>query len=290
MKRLLVRCLLSVLLGLAGATISLAQEGQTPGGYQFFARRNRPTPTTWTRIVEPASVKSSKRQAACCKIGEDNQTPPSPIPRPSEATPSPTATEQQAVRQVNWGAEFGLGYGWPEEGYYPGTPSYGFGKSYPYPLHGYRETYDWAGNTYSMHCYCSKGYCPYHCPGYRGECYVPCWNDAGTPIIERRCGRGSGFDCFWHMGGYEWRCRKTDCPNICQGPPAYSSFGFPRGSVGDPNYVKPQGNGPGEPWRMSHDPYGTAPATKARPVPANPAAPPQPAAETFDTPTPMPQP
>jgi hypothetical protein len=287
MKRSLGRCLLAGILGLAGATVTLAQEGQTPGGYLFFARRNRPTPTTWTRVVEPAAAKSSKRQAACCKTAEDIQTPQPPAGLSAENAPE---SQDPAVRQVTWGTEFGLGYGWPEEGYYPGTPSYGFGKSYAYPLHGYRATYDWAGQTYSMHCYCAKGYCPHHCPGYRGECYVPCWNDAGTPIIERRCGRGSCFDAFWHMGGYECPRRKTDCPYICAGPPAYYSYGFPRGTPGDPNFVHPRGTGTTPSWPASHDPYRPTPATKPLPAPANPPAPPTPALNPAEAPMPQSQP
>lgn len=238
-----------------------AAEGQTPGGYLFFARRQRTTPTTWSRVEEPAGGKSAKRREPCCKTAEDVQAPRSPLPVTASSvtseTPVATTPETPAVQQVTWGTVYGLGYGWPEEGYYPGTPSYGFGTPIPYPLHGYRAKYDWAGHTYAMHCYCAKGYCPFHCPGYRGECYVPCWNDAGTPIFERRCGRGSCWDAFWHMGGYERPCRKTDCPNVCIGPPAYDSCGFPHGAPGDPNYVKPRGTGTGEPWRMSHDPYGS---------------------------------
>jgi hypothetical protein len=287
MNRSLVRCLLAGFLGLAGVTASSAQEGQTPGGYQFFSRRTRTTATAWTRVAEPATAKPSKRQAACCRISEDQQVPQPPAAVQSESLPA--AADQPAVQQTNWGAEFGLGHGWTEEGYYPGMPNYGFGASGPYPLHGYRATYDWAGHTYWMHCYCDEGYCPHHCPGYRGACYVPCWNDAGTPIVERRCGRGSVFDCFWHMGGYERPCRKTDCPYICSGPPAYHSYGFPHGAAGDPNYRKPSNTGNSEPWRMRHDPYGAAPAGKPLSDPASPTVSPKPAESPVEAPVPKPQ-
>lgn len=288
MKHSPVYCLMAIVLSLAGAAVAPAQESQTPGGYQFFARRNRPTPTSWTRVVEPTSAKAARRQAACCRTAEDLQTPKPPNALPPES--SPLTSDEPEVRQITWGTEFGLGYGWPAEGYYPGTPSYGFGTPHAYPLHGYRTTYDWAGHTYSMHCYCAKGYCPHHCPGYRGECYVPCWNDAGTPIIERRCGRGSCFDCFWHMGGYERRCRKTDCPYICSGPPAFDSYGFPHGAIGDPNYVKPRGAGTSDPWKMSHDPYGTPPAARPQPAPVKPSTPAGKAVNPDETPIPRPQP
>lgn len=274
MMRPLVRSLLAGILGLACTGVSWGQETQTPTGYQFFTRRNRATPTAWTRIPD-VGQKSASRPAACCKTAEASQAPKPPLvaePVSSTATTvSPPEADDTTVSQVNWGgSEYGLSFGWPEEGYYPGTPSYGWGVSFP--LHGYRETYDWAGHRYSLHCYCSKGYPPFQCPGYRGECYVPCWNDAGTPICERCCGRGSPWDCLWHMGGYEHRCRRTDCPNVCIGPPAYSSFGFPHGAGGDPNYVKPRGAENGERWKMRHDPYGgsSTPAAKTAPTPVTP--------------------
>lgn len=268
------------------ADVAPAQEAQTPAGYQFFARRHRTTPTAWTRIPESPTAKSASRPQACCRISDDPQAPRSPLADQPET--ASTSTDLNPVQQTNWGAEFGLNYGWTEEGYYPGTSTYPFGKTYPYPLHGYAPTYNWAGHEYCMHCYCSKGYCPHHCPGYRGACYVPCWNDAGTPIIERRCGRGSGFDCFWHMGGYECRCRRSDCPYVCEGPPSFNSFGFPQGTAGDPNYVKPRGAENNEPWKMRPDPYGAAPATKPARAPAKQPIPPQPAADPSVPPTPKP--
>ncbi|MFN0052151.1 MAG: hypothetical protein ACKV0T_08165, partial [Planctomycetales bacterium] len=214
-----------LLAGILGMTVTTLAWGQAPPsasprsgaprGYLFFAHRNR------RAASQPPVKTAADTRAATGQATSDSSL--SAIPNTNvEGQTSPE------VKQVDWGGkEFGLNYGYHEEGYYPGTPSYGFGAPYPYPLHGYRSTYDWAGHSYSLHCYAEGGYLPWHCPGYRGACYQPGWNDASPPIRlwERTAGRGSCWDCFWHMGGWEHRCSRTDCPYICGPTPAYSSYG-----------------------------------------------------------------
>jgi hypothetical protein len=222
-------------------------------------------------VGAPASSDKARTPTAkCCGISEDPVAPAAvktatPIPVKVETAAAPELSPRE-IRQVMWGSQFGLNYGYVAEGYSPGYPGYAFGPPRDYPLHGYRSPYYWAGHTYRMHCYCDEGYCPDYCPGYRGACYKPCWNDAGTLLFERRCGRGSPLDCLWHMGGYERPCRTICCPYVCDGAPSFHTYGFPHGTAGDPNYRQPRGTVPPTPPEKYADPYPPIPQSNPLPI------------------------
>jgi hypothetical protein len=301
MNRLVVRGLVVGIVSLTGTTVSLAQMGSAPRGYHHFAPRNRPSPAARARALETTRAKPKKKQSAVC-CGAFHEPPPaSPLTITQEsrrATPIPVKADatNPEVQPVDWGgAEFGLNYGWPTDGYYPGSRSYGFGKAPAYPLHGYQSTYNWAGHSYSMQCYCDEGYPPFHCPGYRGECFVPGWNDAGTPITERSCGRGSCWDCLWHMGGYESPRPTIHCPLVCGTPSSNATGlarGFPRGSAGDPNYHPPRDRKTRTPPERSGDPYPPTPNAAPMEIPLDPKEilknPPRPVESPAPTPNPQP--
>lgn len=276
MKRLLVCGLLVGTIGISGTTGVFAQEGQVPRGYLFFTPRTRPGTVAEARFTDEAAKKPAAQRTAattqrtatakCCGIPEDPAPPTTARSKPRSSAAAWSTTKASGVKtasasaqatfpeneivppmpilvdgptdfqQVTWGTLYGLGYGYPAEGYSPGYPGNAFGRPTLTPLHGWRTTYDWYGHTYSMHCYCADGHCPeIFCPGYRGACYKPGWNDAPAFIFERHCGRGSCLDGLWHMGGYERPCA-IYCPYLCDGPPRHYTYGFPRGTAGDPNF------------------------------------------------------
>jgi hypothetical protein len=197
--------------------------------------------------------------------------------------PIPGQAAEPKVSQVTWGTVYGEGFMYPGPG-----PVGSYGTPIRTPLHGWRSTYNWGGQTYSMHCYCAKGY-EGHCSGYRGECYRPCWNDAGQYGFEFNCRRGSPLDCLWHRGGYECPARCTDCPYVC-GTPSWSSYGFPpeaygattRSNAKPQMYYLPEG--------LSVGPSTTSPAPKSRYTPDGPALPPTPVEPGVIPPVPNPEP
>jgi hypothetical protein len=298
MNQRVVRGILTSLVCLTATVTACGQDGKAPRGYLFFAHRNRPAATPQERAAAQEATKArQRREAACCglvdsgdkaKVSPVQAVAPTQVVTPAQVPGTEAATSAQSeVRQVDWGgAEFGIGTGYTNEGYYPGQRGYAFGRQQRFPLHGYRPQYDWAGHTYEMHCYCDGGYPPFQCPGYRGACFVPCWNDNGTQIFERKCGRGSYLDCFWHMGGYECPRRKTDCPYVC-GTPAYASYGFPRGRSGDPNF-HPPGKGPQKPMMEPYsDEFPPSPEKTILPIPEDYRERPR---EPDNTPAPVPNP
>ncbi|MSR58071.1 MAG: hypothetical protein EXS05_10395 [Planctomycetaceae bacterium] len=289
MTRWLACGLLAGILGTIGTNVSLGQTGKAPRGYIFFAPRNRPAASVKTgpaKTVQSASAKSDRAARPATPTKADG----------GPLSASAQKPEAKPVSQVTWDSDYDPAYGTDPTVPLPGSSlgysqySYGFGAPHAFPLHGYRSTYYWFGHTYTMHCYCGAGECPGHCPGYRGECFVPGWNDAGTMIFENPCGRGSCLDWMWHKGGYERPCRRIDCPNVCQGVPRYSSFGFPRGAAGDPNYVPPQGTKDDRIYKMPSDIYSIPKPIMVPETPAGPTIAPEPPADPMEEPSPKPQP
>src|SRR5262249_50760589 len=152
-----------------------------PRGYKFFTPRNRPTPAPQAKgTALPASAEKARTPTAkCCGIPEDPVPPQmkwtvAPIPvKETAAAATPAPHNGPPIRQVTWASIYGLGYGYPLEGYSNAYAGNGFAPSPRYPLHGFRPTYHWAGNSYCLNCYCDDPTCPDHCPGYRGACYRP---------------------------------------------------------------------------------------------------------------------
>jgi len=278
MNRPLCASMVAVLfLTVGGAT--RADDGGAPRGYIFFAPRNRPSVTAKARAssTKPAQKSSHAdfKKPAANTAGHPSQVTAAPMPIPTPAA-------DPKVSQVTWGTIYGEGYMYPGPG-----PVGSYGTPTRTPLHGWRSTYNWGGQTYSMHCYCAKGYCDPHCSGYRGECYRPCWNDAGQYGFEYNCRRGSPLDCLWHRGGYECPARCTDCPYVC-GTPQWSSYGFPPQAYGAPT------QGKGKP-QLYYLPEGTSeptlvPLSKPFPVPSGPTLPSNPPEPGLTDPIPMPEP
>lgn len=258
--------LLAGIFGTIGTNVSLGQ-GKAPKGYLFFAHRDREAAAA-ARAPKAGAPKASAQKARAVPV-----VPAANVSRPvAEAATSNTVTDSAPIAPATWDSDYDPNYGCDDSIPLPGSSigysqyRYAFGKTQGFPLHGYRSHYYWFGHAYCMHCYCGQGECPNHCSGYRGECYTPGWNDGGRMFFENPCGRGSCWDCFWHKGGYERPCRRTDCPNVCQGPPRYSSYGFPQGAAGDPNYV-PKGNRDDRIYKMPADIYSIPKPTM---VPQNP--------------------
>jgi hypothetical protein len=200
-------------IALSGAMPAHGQEGRAPRGYIFFAPRNRASTeaTSLPKRAAPVTPASAATPPATAT------TEPLPEAHPTDVAKPP------AVRTVTWGTLYSPGATYPAGPSTAGSNAW-YGSATPhYPLHGYRYTYDWAGHTYSYHCF----------TGYRGECYEPGWNDARRTIFESRCGRGSFLDRLWHRGGWERPCCQTCCPYVCD-PPYYYTHGFPPEAYGAP--------------------------------------------------------